>query len=252
VSHQALRLEQITIPGVLENVTLEAQAGAIIGVAGLSGSGHREVLAVAAGLLPVTRGRVWLPDGSALRPPLQKAVRQGIAFVSGDRRRLGLMLDKPIWENIAQVRSVVLGRDGQFLWTSHLRARASAQVQRLGIKTPSVDQEAGALSGGNQQKVVFARWLAADPAVFFFDDPTRGIDVGARAELYGLMRELAARDRVQILASTDLRELATICDRVVVFYKGSVCAILEPPLLDAHTILEVMNTGTLPMSAGKQ
>lgn len=160
------------------------------------------------------------------------------------------MLEKPIWENIAQVRSVVLGRDGQFLRASRLRTRARAQVQRLGIKTPSVDQEVGFLSGGNQQKVVFARWLAADPAVFLFDDPTRGIDVGARAELYGLMRELAARDRVQLLALTDLRELATVCDHVFVFYKGRVCAVLEPPFLDAHTILEVMNTGSFPQGAG--
>lgn len=136
------------------------------------------------------------------------------------------MLDKSICENIAQVRSVVLGRDGQFLWPARLRTRARAQALRLGIKTPSVDQEAGFLSGGNQQKVVFARWLAADPAVFLFDDPTRGIDVGARAELYGLMRELA-----------------TVCDRVFVFYKGHICAVLETPFLDAHTILEVMNTG---------
>jgi ABC-type sugar transport system ATPase subunit len=248
-SRKALRLEQISVAGMLENVTLEARAGAIIGVAGLSGSGHREALAVAAGLLPASKGRVLLPDGSALRPPLQKAVRQGVAFVSGDRRRLGLMLEKTIWENIAQVRSVVLGRDGHFLPASRLRTRASAQVQRLGIKTPSVDQEAGFLSGGNQQKVVFARWLAADPAVFLFDDPTRGIDVGARAELYKLMRELAEQERVQILASTDLRELATVCDQVFVFYKGRICAVLKPPLLDAHTLLEVMNTGALPASA---
>lgn len=245
-SGKALRLEQISVAGILENVSLEARTGAIIGVAGLSGSGHREALAVAAGLLPVNRGRVLLPDGTALRGPLQKAVRQGVAFVSGDRRRLGLMLEKTLWENIAQVRSVVLGRDGQLLWSKRLRAQASVQVQRLGIKTPSVDQEAGFLSGGNQQKVVLARWLAADPVVFLFDDPTRGIDVGARAELYALMRELAQRERVQMLASTDLRELATVCDQVCVFYKGRICAVLKPPHLDAHTILEVMNTGILP------
>jgi ABC-type sugar transport system ATPase subunit len=108
----------------------------------------------------------------------------------------------------------------------------------------SVNQDVSGLSGGNQQKVVFAKWLETEPSVLLLDDPTRGIDVGAKAEIYDLMRELAERGVVQILASTDPWELATICDRVCVFYKGRLCMTLEPPHLDAHTLLEVMNTGT--------
>jgi ABC-type sugar transport system ATPase subunit len=95
--------------------------------------------------------------------------------------------------------------------------------------------------------VVCAKWLEAKPTVLLLDDPTRGIDVGARADIYALMRELARGGAVQLLASTDPIELAAICDRVHVFYNGSLCATLEPPILDAHTILEVMNTGQLPV-----
>src|SRR5581483_2599880 len=164
----------------------------------------------------------------------------------GDRQRIGLMLDKPVWENVAQVRAVALRRAGTFLRVGQLRTRARAHVERLGIRTSSVDQEVGYLSGGNQQKVVFAKWLEAESSVLLLDDPTRGIDVRARAEIYGLMRNLAAQGTIQLLASTDPRELALICDRVFVFYRGSVCAVLEPPHLEAHTILEVVNTGTLP------
>lgn len=239
----ALRLERVKVAGSLEDATLEAPAGAITGVAGLSGSGHREALSVVAGALRPESGRVVLPDGSELRPGLRNAIRQGVALVPGDRQRVGLMLDKPVWDNMAQVRAVALRQDGSFLRAGQLRARARTHVERLGIRTSSVDQEVGYLSGGNQQKVVFAKWLEANPSVLLLDDPTRGIDVGARTEIYGLMRDLAAQGAVQVLASTDPRELALICDRVFVFYRGRVCAVLEPPNLDAHTILEVVNTG---------
>jgi ABC-type sugar transport system ATPase subunit len=245
VDQPAFRLEHVTVPGYLEDVSLEAPVGAIIGVAGLSGSGHHEALAVAAGLLSLSQGQVLLPDGKVIRAGFREAVRQGIAFVPGDRRRLGLMLDKPVWDNIAQVRSVALGRDGSWLPADQLRERARAHVKRLGIKTPSVDQEVGYLSGGNQQKVVFAKWLEAKPSVLLLDDPTRGIDVGAKAEIYALMRDLARQGIVQILASTDPWELATICDRVFVFHNNRVCATLEASHLNAHTLLEVMNTGIL-------
>jgi ABC-type sugar transport system ATPase subunit len=243
---RALRLEHVSVPGALEDVTLEAPAGTIIGVAGLSGSGHREMLAVTAGALRPERGRIVLPDGALLRPGQRNAIQQGVALVPGDRQRIGLMLDKPVWDNVAQVRAVALHRAGTFLRTGQLRARARVHVDRLGIRTPSVDQEVGYLSGGNQQKVVFAKWLEADPSVLLLDDPTRGIDVGARSEIYALMRNLAEQGTVQVLASTDPRELALICDRVFVFYRGRIGAVLEPPHLDAHTILEVVNTGTLP------
>ena len=241
----ALRFENVTVTGYLEDVSLEAPAGAIIGVAGLTESGHRDVLTVAAGLLRPTSGQVRLPNGQAIRHTLRDAVRQGVALVPGDRRAIGVMLDKPLWDNIAQVRAIALRRDGTLLRRERLRERARVYIKQLGISASSVDQEVGYLSGGNQQKVVFAKWLEADPAVLLLDDPTRGIDVGAKAEIYSLMRELAGRGIVQILASTDPWELATICDQVVVFYQKKICAMLEPPNLSAHKILEVMNTGGL-------
>jgi ABC-type sugar transport system ATPase subunit len=242
----ALRFEEVSVSGCLEEVTFKAPGGEIVGVTGLSGSGHRDVLAVAMGLRRPQSGRVVLPDGAPVRHDLRAAVRQGVALVPGDRRRIGLMLDKPIWDNIAQVRSVALCRDGIFLQAGQLRTRAREYMTRLGIGTRSVDQEAGQLSGGNQQKVVFARWLEAEPSVLLLDDPTRGIDVGAKAEIYRLMRGLAEQGIVQVLASTDPWELATICDRVYVFHSGRICAMLEASHLNAHTILEVMNTGELP------
>ena len=220
--HGSLRLEHVSVAGRLVDVTLEAPAGTIVGVAGLSGSGHHDALSVAAGALRPNQGRVLLPGGSELRSGLRNAIRQGVALVPGDRQRVGLMLDKPIWDNVAQVRAVALSRAGWFLRTSNLRSRARVHMERLGIKASSVDQEVGFLSGGNQQKVVFAKWLEAHPSVLLLDDPTRGIDVGAKAEIYGLMRDLAAQGTIQMLASNDPWELASVCDRVFVFYSGRV------------------------------
>jgi ABC-type sugar transport system ATPase subunit len=159
---------------------------------------------------------------------------------------MGLMLNAPLWENMAQVRSVALGRDGAVILPHILRRRAQIRLAQLGIQAASVNQETGRLSGGNQQKVVFAKWLEANPSVLLLDDPTRGIDIGAKAEIYALMRDLARQGVVQVLASTDLAELATVCDEVLVFFGGRICATLEGQTLNAHTILEVMNTGKLP------
>src|SRR5262249_46259373 len=143
------------------------------------------------GARKVSAGRIVLPDGSTVRGGLRRAIRHGVALVSGDRRRVGLMLDKPIFENVGQVRAVALGRTAGLVRRGSLRQRAADHVQRLRIRTRSVDLSAGQLSGGNQQKVVFAKWLEVQPTVLLLDDPTRGVDVGTTAEMHGLIRAQA-------------------------------------------------------------
>jgi ABC-type sugar transport system ATPase subunit len=241
----ALRFEQVSVPGRLHSVSFEAPAGAIVGIAGLADSGHRDVLAVAGGLIAPSKGRVVLPSGAVVRPHRRSAVQEGVALVPGDRRRVGLTLNAPIWENVAQVRSVALAHDGAVIRPRALRERARARLAQLGIRASSVDQETGRLSGGNQQKVVFAKWLEANPSVLLLDDPTRGIDVGAKAEIYSLMRDLARRGVVQVLASTDLAELVAVCDTVSVFFGGRICATLVGQNLTEHALLHAMSTGKL-------
>ena len=240
-----LRMTGVSVDGELDDVSLEVEAGTVVGLAGVAGAGHRTALAALVGLVQPDAGSIELPGGEPLGRGMRQAIRQGVALVSGDRRRFGVMLDKSIAENVGQVCSVALSRDGLFVRSSRMRERAREHASRLGIKASSVEQEVGTLSGGNQQKVVFAKWLAAEPSVLLLDDPTRGIDVGAKAEIYGLMRELADRGTVQVLVSEDPLELAAICDSVVVFHEGRVCARLERPDVSAHTILEVMNTGAV-------
>jgi ABC-type sugar transport system ATPase subunit len=239
-----IRLERVSIPGIMQEVSLVARQGEILGLTGIAGAGHEGVIEVLAGLRKPSAGRATLPGGQAAPPDLRSAIKLGVAYVSGDRKRLGLMLDKPLWENIAQVRTVGLARDGVFLNTAALRTRAQTQVQNLGIRTASVEAEANSLSGGNQQKVVLAKWLEAHPTILLLDDPTRGVDVGAKAEIHALLRRSAGDGANVLLCSTDLDEMTELCDRVLVFFHGQVCAELSGETLNPRTLLEAMNTGS--------
>ena len=194
--------------------------GEIVGLAGVAGAGHHEVLELVCGMRRPEQGSVTLPSGRDVPSGLRRAIGSGVALVSGDRRRLGLMLDKPLWENIGQIRSVGLAADGPIVRSGRLRERARAQIEGLRIRSRSVDQTAGSLSGGNQQKVVFAKWLDAQPSVILLDDPTRGVDVGAKAEMHALIRSAAAAGAPVLICSTDIDELASLCDRVVVLLPG--------------------------------
>jgi ABC-type sugar transport system ATPase subunit len=240
---EQLRLEAVSVPNRLDGVSLSASPGEIVGLAGIAGAGHATVVELVSGQRRAESGRVLLPSGCAVPRGLRGAIGAGVALVSGDRRRFGLMLDKPLWENIGQVRAVALSGDGHFVRRGKLRARAREHIERLQVRAYSVDEHAGQLSGGNQQKVVFAKWLDAQPSVLLLDDPTRGVDVGAKAEMHVLIRGAAAAGAVVLLTSTDIDELAAVCDRVLVFYHGRICAELTGARLSEHAVLEAMNTG---------
>jgi ribose transport system ATP-binding protein len=244
-----LRLDGVTIPRRLDDVSLVAAPGDLVGLAGIVGAGHMAVLELLSGQRRPTEGRALLPGGQPVPRGLRRAIAAGVALVSGDRRRYGLALDKPLWENIGQVRAVALGEEGLFIRGGRLRARAREHVERLQIRTPSVNERADKLSGGNQQKVVFAKWLDAHPSVLLLDDPTRGVDVGAKAEMHVLIRSAAEAGAVVLLTSTDIDELAAVCDRVLVFFVGRICAELSGDALTPHALLEAMNTGEVAQAA---
>jgi ribose transport system ATP-binding protein len=164
----------------------------------------------------------------------------GVAYASGDRKGRGLMLDQPLWENATAVRRLGLGRDGPLPSRRRMVARTMDLIERLRIRggphTP-----AARLSGGNQQKVVLAKWLDADPAVFVLDDPTRGVDIGARAETHEIVRGLAGEGKVVLLASTDLAELVDLCDRVLVFQRGQITEQIDAEALTEQALSLAMN-----------
>jgi ABC-type sugar transport system ATPase subunit/ribose/xylose/arabinose/galactoside ABC-type transport system permease subunit len=223
-----LRCEGLTAAdGTFADINLEVRSGETLGVYGLIGAGRSEWAQALFGLRALAGGEVWF-DGQPVRPagPGQM-VRRGLAYVPEDRLRQGLCRGLSVRANLvlASLRELARG-----LWlprTNEVR-RARTAVERLAIRLSSVEQPAATLSGGNQQKVVLGRWLGRDPKVLLLDEPTRGVDVGAKAEIHALVRRLAAEGRAIVMISSELPEVLAQSDRVAVFNEGRLAATFDP------------------------
>jgi ABC-type sugar transport system ATPase subunit len=237
----SLALTGVSVTGRLRDVSLTASGGEIVGLAGLQGAGHLSVLDAVCGRARLIAGSVRLPGGAAPRSP-RHAVAAGVAYVSGDRKGRGLMLDQSLWENATAVRRLGLGRDGVMPSRRRMVERTEQLIRRLRIRGGPYDVTAQ-LSGGNQQKAVLAKWLDADPAVFALDDPTRGVDVGARAEMHEIVRDLASDGKIVLIVATDLTELVDLCDRVLVFQRGQITDEIDGQSLSEQALSLAMNAG---------
>ena len=208
------------------SVSLTIRRGEILGLAGLVGSGRTSLARALFGVDPILAGSVKLQGQPIhVRSPAQ-AIAQGIYLVPEDRKREGLILAMPLSENISLAS---LRRFARFNLIDRGAEAATARVQQtsLNIKTPSVAVDAATLSGGNQQKVVLAKWLSMAPRLIIFDEPTRGIDVGAKGEIYALMRALADDGVAILMISSDMEEVIGVSDRVAVMHEGEISGILE-------------------------
>lgn len=209
----------------IENIDLTLRAGEIVGLAGLVGAGRTELARTIFGLTPADGGQIVLGGQTVSMRSPREAIKHGIAYVPEDRRRHGVVLDLPIDANISlasldklsNVRGVDFARE---------RTLAAEHAVRLGIKTPSIFAPVSELSGGNQQKVALSRWLATEPRVLILDEPTQGIDVGAKAEIHTLMTELAARGVAILMISSELPEILGMSDRIAVMRGGRLTKVL--------------------------
>jgi ribose transport system ATP-binding protein len=225
-----LQVQNLSAPPRVKEVSFDLFRGEILGVAGLMGAGRTETMRAIFGADPRTGGRILL-DGrditSRLRSP-KAAVRLGIGFLTEDRKSQGLLLPKPLRINVtlARLSDDLRGTAG---WLRRDRETAVAErwVEQLAIRCSSIEQTAGNLSGGNQQKVVLARWLYRDCSVLICDEPTRGIDVGAKFEIYRLLDQLAAAGKGIIVVSSDLKELLALCDRIAVLSAGQLVKVFN-------------------------
>jgi rhamnose transport system ATP-binding protein len=205
----------------LRGISLALRAGEIVGLAGLVGAGRTALAEALFGLRPIDSGTV-LWNGSPVRiDSPERAIALGIAYVPEDRRRHGVILELPV---AANTTLAILDRIGRGGWLDRGRERAVAweYVNRLAIKTPTIDNPVGNLSGGNQQKVAVARWLATQPRALILDEPTQGVDVGAKAEIHRLISELAQQGLAILMISSELPEILGMSDRVVVMRAGTV------------------------------
>ena len=225
-------------PSGVREISLSVRAGEIVGLAGLVGAGRTELARVLFGLTPADSGQVLICGKSVEIDSPAKAVELGLAYVPEDRRRHGVILDLPIAANasLAILRRIAAGGRLDF---RRERSLAQDMVERLAIKTPSIDVPAGQLSGGNQQKVAVARWLLTEPRVLILDEPTQGIDVGAKAEIHRLMGDLAARGLAILMISSELPEILGMSDRIAVMRGGSIVGTLDRPEATQESVLSL-------------
>jgi galactofuranose transport system ATP-binding protein len=226
----------------LRDVDVRVRAGEVVGLAGLLGSGRTETARVLFGADRPEGGRLKV-DGrdTAFRSP-SEAIGAGFGFLSEDRKVEGIIPDMSVAENLTLALMPRLARAG-VIDRAAQRAVVDRFVRRLGIKLASPDQRIRELSGGNQQKVLLARWLAMDPRLLIVDEPTRGIDVGAKAEVLTLVRELAAGGLGVLMVSSELEEIVSLADRVTVLSDGRSVAELSAGAIDEHAIMAAMASG---------
>lgn len=231
-----LSVERLTREGEFQDVSFEVRAGEILGFFGLVGSGRSEVMNAIFGMKNAS-GAVRL-NGEVVRfRSPDEAIARRVGFVTENRKEEGLVLGHSVEWNISMAALGDFTGGFGFIRNGAERAAASAQVGNLSIKTNSLDTPSGALSGGNQQKIVIAKWLLTRPRVLILDEPTRGVDVGAKFEIYKIIRQLAAEGTAILLISSDLPEVLGMSDRVVVMHEGAPGATLEGPDLTPETIM---------------
>ena len=207
-------------------MNLDLRAGEIVGLAGLVGAGRTELARILFGITPADSGEILIRGKPVQISSPRAAIEQGIAYVPEDRRRHGIIQEMTIAQNISMA-SHDRCFPGRWLRPARERQLASRFIRDLDIRAPGPDASANTLSGGNQQKVSLARWLATEPKILILDEPTQGIDVGAKSEIHRLIRALAAQGMAVLMISSDLPEILAMSDRIAVMRNGTIVEVIE-------------------------
>lgn len=240
-----LRIKGLRARPTLQSIDLEVSPGEIVGLAGLEGSGASAILDAVFGLIPTQGGEVSLPEGKWHPGSPSKSVRSAIARVPSDRQLEGLMTGATLTENITCVSVGVLGRAGVMPRNGIMRARTRDRMAETRIKASGPGAYADSLSGGNQQKVVFAKWIDAEPRLLLLDDPTRGVDIGAREDMHEIIRYVARKGAAVLVTSSDLDELRSLCDRIAVVRAGVIVSEVVGSDASSSRLLELINSDAI-------
>lgn len=241
IGRELLRVQGLTCYGTFEDVDLMLHSGELLGITGVIGSGGTSLLHAIFGLNPIDEGQVYVDHQRVhVRSP-RDAIACGIGLLSENRQENGLLLDMGVGENI---NLALLEKEPPGPLIDHRQEAelASHYIESLSINLPYPDFKARYLSGGNQQKVIVSKWMATEPKILLCDEPTQGIDIGAKAEIYRVMDNLAQRGAGLIMVSNDITEILNVCDRVVVMKRGHVVCNLRCEETDRHTILSYMTS----------
>ena len=237
IGDEILRIERLNRQGSLNNINFTLYRGEILGVAGLLGSGRTELARAIFGADKIDSGMIYVDGKLQIINKPRNAINLDIGYLSEDRKAEGLVLDLSVQSNICLAS---LGRFSKFGVVSNKQEKeaASEYVKDLRIKTPGLNQKVLFLSGGNQQKVVVSKWLCSNAKILIFDEPTRGIDVGSKVEIYQLMNRLTADDAAIIMISSDLPEILGMSDRVMIMREGSIAGIYDTDKVTQEKFLQ--------------
>ncbi len=245
VGKELLRTESISRGNIFKDINIKLHAGEIVGIAGLVGSKRTEVVRAIFGADKISSGKIYI-DSRCIRLSHPKvAVKNGISLLPEDRKQQGLVLIHSVKDNIT-LPSIKTYCRSKVINELKVQSKAKEYVEKLDIKTPSIMQKTKNLSGGNQQKVVIAKWLASGCKIFLFDEPTRGIDVGAKSEVYMLMMEIIRQGGGIIMVSSEMPEVVNMCNRVYVMHQGRICAHLVKEKISQENILRYALMGECP------
>jgi len=233
-----LAVSGLSHPTEFEDISFELRQGEILGFYGLVGAGRSEVMQAIAGMTRTSRGTITLGGQEIAPKSAADAIEAGIVYVPEERGRQGVVIGMPIFQNVSLPSLKRTSRSGVLRLAEEFRL-ARTYTERLDLRASSLSQDVGTLSGGNQQKVVIAKWLATRPKVIILDEPTKGVDIGSKAAVHGFMAELVAQGLSVIMVSSELPEILGMSDRVVVMREGRIVAIRENQGLDAETLVRL-------------
>ncbi|HGM5492401.1 TPA: sugar ABC transporter ATP-binding protein [Serratia fonticola] len=218
---EVLRVEDLGRDKAVQSASFSVRAGEVLGIAGLVGAGRTELLKLIAGIDSKTSGQVWVEGTAVKKLNVSSAIKAGIGLVPEDRKKEGIIKERAVKMNMALPSMSNFTRYG---WLSKAKLNQLAQevMTDLNLRPLNIEKPIGTLSGGNQQKVIIGRWVAADNKVFLFDEPTRGIDIGAKAEIYNLIEKLAKMGKAIVVVSSEMPEIIRISDRVLVMREGKI------------------------------
>jgi ABC-type sugar transport system ATPase subunit len=237
IGQEVVNVRGLEVANTVEGADFEVLKGEVVGLFGLLGAGQSALIEALFGARPAEVRSVALLGRTSLPKSPADAIKAGIGYVPNDRKGAGLALNLSIWENLALTDLRRVSRHG-ILRRSLVRSHTDSVVRRMDIRCASIDQNVGDLSGGNQQKVVLGKWGGEGIVLLLLDEPTRGVDVGAKAEIYRLLREFAAGGGTCVVASSDAEEIATVCDRAYAMKRGHIVSEVGRETLSSASLLE--------------
>ena len=244
IGEEVLRVEHLSRVGAFEDISFTLRGGEILGFTGLLGDGRSELFQSIFGDAPDCQGDIWIGGKKQKPKSTTQAYAAGLGYVPRNRKENGIIKDMTVLEN-GSIVTYGKFRRGGLLEHKRIRANMDGHVKDLSIKLSSVEDLITSLSGGNQQKVVLAKWLNAGPRVLIFDNPTQGVDVGAKEDIYDIILRLAESGVAVVILSSEAQEIIRLCDRALVMYHGQIRGELDETKLDEHTIMLLATGGTL-------